>query len=201
MLVNDDIFVRTLHWDVKIRNLQSKFHDKIYLAYPNDLNKKNKLSTFPIISKTTAFKLIKPYPEQYQGAFIDLHLYDVFKRLEKAKLKRIIYLEDIVFEHLHFRTGKSSFDETYKNRNRFEDDNTFHNLTNLRKFQSEKLINDNYKDTFNLRNQNIKKNIFFVKKLIHIVLYTFDKNLPFKWGLYLTIYFIMRNIYKFILNK
>ena len=45
MLVNDDIFVRTLHWDVKIRNLQSKFHDKIYLAYPNDLNKKNKLST------------------------------------------------------------------------------------------------------------------------------------------------------------
>lgn len=32
---------------------------------------------------------------------------------------------DVVFEHLHYRTGKAACDETYKRRGRFEDDPTF----------------------------------------------------------------------------
>ncbi|MCD6043759.1 MAG: hypothetical protein K0R40_3362, partial [Burkholderiales bacterium] len=38
---------------------------------------------------------------------------------------RIVYLEDVIFEHMHFRTGKGDFDQIYGNRGRFADDETF----------------------------------------------------------------------------
>ena len=135
MLVNDDIKVLTKEWDLKIINIYKRFSDKIFLAYPNDLNKKKSLCTFPIISKSTAKKLIRPFPEEYNGAFIDLHLFDVFKRFEKKNFYRIVYLNDVIFEHLHFRTGKTIIDDTYKKRNRFEDDLTFHSLAKFREQQ------------------------------------------------------------------
>jgi hypothetical protein len=59
------------------------------------------------------------------GAFIDQHLLDVFKRLEWRGHPRIVYLEDVIFEHMHFRTGKGDFDQIYGSRGRFADDETF----------------------------------------------------------------------------
>ncbi len=125
MLVNDDMVIRTKDWDEKVRALDSRVADKIYLGYVNDLFKGRKLATFPILSRRTCEVLVNPFPESYRGAFIDYHLLDIFKRLEHAGYDRICYLEEVIFEHLHYRTGKAEFDETYRKRNRFADDEIF----------------------------------------------------------------------------
>ena len=125
ILVNDDMVIRTPGWDNMIVEMDAGFSDKIYLAYSNDLNKKRSLCTFPILSRRTCELLVEPYPAAYQGAFIDVHLFDIFKRLRHAGFGRTQYLDDVVFEHLHYRTGKADCDETYMRRGRFEDDPTF----------------------------------------------------------------------------
>jgi hypothetical protein len=125
ILGNDDVVIQTRGWDRKLRELHAAMQDQVYLAYPNDLFKGRRLSSFPILSRRTCELLADPFPRAYVGAFIDQHLLDVFKRLEWRGHPRIVYLEDVIFEHMHFRTGKGDFDQIYGNRGRFADDETF----------------------------------------------------------------------------
>ena len=50
ILSNDDVVINTIGWDEKIRNMHRGVSDKIYLAYPNDLYKGERLSAFPSLS-------------------------------------------------------------------------------------------------------------------------------------------------------
>jgi len=125
ILGNDDVVIQTRGWDRKLRELHTALGDHVYLGYPNDLFKGKRLSSFPILSRKTCELLVEPFPRAYVGAFIDQHLLDVFKRLEWRGHPRIVYLEDVIFEHMHFRTGKGDFDQIYGNRGRFADDDTF----------------------------------------------------------------------------
>jgi hypothetical protein len=124
-LVNDDIVVRSDGWDETLRRLNDRFPDEIYLAYPNDLFKGQRLATFPIMTRRVCELLESPYPVEYRGALIDYHLLDVFKRLKTLGHDRTCYLNDVVFEHMHHRTGKGAIDETYRRRARFGDDAVF----------------------------------------------------------------------------
>lgn len=132
ILVNDDLVIRTQDWDDRVRAIHRSVPDQIYLAYANDLLKKDRLSTFPILSRRTCELLAEPYPSSYRGAFIDYHLMDIFKRLEKCGWNRLNYLPDVVFEHLHYRTGKAKNDDTYRARGRFADDMLFVGLAPMR---------------------------------------------------------------------
>ena len=125
ILGNDDVVIQTRGWDRKLRELHAAMQDQVYLAYPNDLFKGRRLSSFPILSRRSCELLADPFPRAYVGAFIDQHLLDVFKRLEWRGHPRIVYLEDVIFEHMHFRTGKGDFDQIYGGRGRFADDETF----------------------------------------------------------------------------
>jgi ABC-type polysaccharide/polyol phosphate transport system ATPase subunit len=125
VLGNDDVVIQTRGWDRKLREMDATVDDRIYLAYPNDLFKGRDLSAFPILSRRTCHLLERPFPREYRGAFIDYHLLDIFKRLERRGHQRLIYLEDVVFEHMHYRTGKGDYDEIYRKRRRFGDDDTF----------------------------------------------------------------------------
>lgn len=125
VLCNDDIVIRTPGWDRRLREAHAVFDDGVYLAYPNDLFKGRRLCAFPILSRATCDLLGEPFPRAYRGAFIDYHLLDIFKRLEKRGMPRLAYLKDVVFEHMHYRTGKAVYDETYRRRGRFDDDDTF----------------------------------------------------------------------------
>ena len=82
----------------------------------------------------------RPFPHEYRGAFIDYHLLDIFKRLERNGHQRLVYLEDVVFEHMHYRTGKGDYDEIYRKRRRFGDDETFLRLRNERSLAAQRLL-------------------------------------------------------------
>lgn len=132
VLANDDVVIQTRGWDERLRELDARHADKIYLGYCNDLLKGAKLAAFPILSRSTCDNLDDPFPAIYRGAFIDVHLMDVFRRLRHLGVDRVHYLEDVVFEHRHYRTGKSSFDATYGARKRFGDDDAYLAMIALR---------------------------------------------------------------------
>lgn len=140
VLGNDDMVVRTPGWDDKIRAMHAGFPDGIYLSYANDLFMSRKRATFPILSRRCCDLLGDPFPAAYRGAFIDTHLFDLFKRLLHAGHDRFAYLEDVVFEHLHYRTGKAEYDETYRRRGRFDDDYTFIALARRRSEDASRLL-------------------------------------------------------------
>jgi hypothetical protein len=137
--VNDDIVVRTNGWDDKVRELDARYHDGVYLGYGNDLFMGPKLCTFPILSRKTCSLLAEPYPPIYKGAFIDVHLMDIFRRLEKRGYARICYAADIVFEHVHYRNNPDAWDATYSDRLRFGDDLTFMGLVDARRLEADRL--------------------------------------------------------------
>ena len=132
ILGNDDVVVHTRGWDTRIRHEVERFPDQVYLFYPNDLYKGRKLSVFPVLSRITCDVIGDPFPADYRGAFIDVHIMDIFRQLEGCGHGRVSFLGDVVFEHMHYRLGKSTYDSTYRERDRFADDQTFMVLNGVR---------------------------------------------------------------------
>lgn len=202
ILINDDIIIKSKNWDKKIRDFDHSIKDNIYLAYPNDLYKKKDLCTFPVLSKKTTEILIKPYPIEYSGSFIDTHLLDIFMRLKKVNLSKIYYLEDIIFEHLHFRAKKNVKDEIYLLRNRFEGDNEFHSLIDLRKTQFKNILE--YLKTNKKPSQNTIYERYPINDvgLIKLIFQTItDSQLPYFWKYKRLFYYISRYIYSKLFTK
>jgi ABC-type polysaccharide/polyol phosphate transport system ATPase subunit len=183
ILGNDDVVIQTRGWDRKLRELHAAMHDGVYLAYPNDLFKGKGLSAFPILSRRTCETLGEPFPRAYRGAFIDYHLLDIFKRLERRGHPRIVYLEDVVFEHMHYRTGKGDFDAVYGQRRRFGDDDTFIRLRNDRSAAAGRLL-------ASIQGSSKEEPHSLKGDLLHTTL--LDPELPGAWRLRLYLWFLAR---------
>jgi glycosyltransferase involved in cell wall biosynthesis len=138
--VNDDVVIRTRGWDDRVRALDARYPDGIYLGYGNDLFKGPGLCTFPILSRETCERLAEPYPAIYKGAFLDVQLMDIFNRLKHRGHDRFAYDKDLIFEHLHYRTNPEAFDATYAERERFGDDQTFIALAGARRLEADRLL-------------------------------------------------------------
>lgn len=125
MLMNDDVIFRTDHWDTYVVESFTRYPDDVALVYGNDLYQSEKLPTLPILSRRVCELIGGVCPTDYFNTYIDLHLLDIFKKLRKIGHQRIVYLENVVFEHAHYETGKSAMDETYKKKNEQTDDMLF----------------------------------------------------------------------------
>lgn len=195
VLINDDMVIRTQGWDDIVRALDSRFPDKIYLGYGNDLFKGSKLCTFPILSRKTCEILEKPFPVEYRGAFIDYHLLDIFKRLSHIGHNRICYLDHLVFEHMHFRACKCQFDETYQKRERYDDDPKFFQLRDERSRGARRLI-QSIGRTQKLRGRDFgtfsRPSSVFSALLAYAKAGLPDDELPLRWRLFLFVWFVGR---------
>ena len=204
MLINDDIVIRTKGWDDAVQATHTEFKDRIYLAYPNDLFKKSKFCTFPIISRRTCELFVDPYPRLYKRAFIDAHLFDIFKRLQHAGYDRIRYYNKVIFEHLHYRTGKASYDATYDyaRKKRFADDPAFIALIGERSLATGRLIsaiqgkpvtsNTDMKDNSAQKILNAQPTNIFSAVRLFAHKFLLDNQLPYGWRLFLWYWFIGR---------
>lgn len=195
VLVNDDMVIRTKGWDDIIRTLDESIEDKVYLAYGNDLFKGRKLCAFPILSRRTCELLVDPFPAIYKGAFIDYHLLDIFRRLQHAGYDRIRYLENVVFEHLHYRSGKSGMDATYLERNRFGDDGAFLSLCTYRAAAGRRLI-DAIRgvegQSLTMAPTNTLQITLPQILLGNIRLVLLDGGLPLSWRIFLYVWYVGR---------
>ena len=192
ILVNDDMIIRTSRWDEQVRRLHSEIEDKVYLAYGNDLFKEKSLCAFPIISRRTCEILGDPFPADYKGAFIDYHLLDIFKRVQKAGHDRIRYLENLVFEHMHFRSGKGKLDATYAARRRFEDDDVFLRLRDARSIGATGLIRAIKAGAPNGGLISVAAAINSQSGLTRATL--LDRELPWRWAVRLYFWFLARSV-------
>lgn len=121
MLAGDDIIFRTPGWDEQVLCSFARFPDDVAMAYGNDLIQGRNMSTAPILSRTVCELLDGPCPAQYPSEFIDTHILDQFTKLRYWGYDRIIYLDHVVFEHMHYVVGKAPFDATYAVRPKTED--------------------------------------------------------------------------------
>ena len=103
MLVNDDIILRTKDWDKTVAAAFASFPDDIALIHVNDLLFREKLCTFPFLSRRTCLE-IGICPAEYRRYRIDDHIYDIYNMLAYLGHKRILYLPDVVFEHENHTT-------------------------------------------------------------------------------------------------
>jgi GT2 family glycosyltransferase/SAM-dependent methyltransferase len=113
MLLNDDVLARTSGWDIKIRAVADNFPDGIVLIHTNDKIFEDKLCTFPLVSRVFCDFAGGICPEELIRYRIDDHIYNVFDLLGSLGQRRIIYLPDVVFEHLNREIGISGPD-SYK---------------------------------------------------------------------------------------
>jgi hypothetical protein len=198
ILANDDMVIRSSGWDERICAMHEEFDDHIYLGYANDLFKKSKFCTFPIMSRRTCKLLADPYPAAYRRAFIDVHLFDIFKRLQHAGFDRIRYYDDLIFEHLHYRSGKAPYDETYgyARSGRFADDPTFIALTAIRGEAANRLIsvirNEPVAASGNKTLQDDVPASIVSAVCLFSRRFLLDGELPYRWRFFLCYWFIGR---------
>ena len=198
VLANDDMVIGTSGWDDRLIEIDKLFSDKIYLAYGNDLFKKGNMPTFPIISRRTSELLVDPYPAAYRGAFIDIHLFDIFKRLQQEGFDRIRYLDDLIFEHLHYRAGKATCDATYKRRGRFEDDPTFVAMARSRSAAAKRILSALRQEPMP-EFEKIECREFVPLNALSAIRYFSrqflgDHELPLRWRTFLCYWFIGRHL-------
>jgi len=179
VLVNDDVIMRTKGWDEIIRTSVNSFPDGIYLLYPDDGFKSQSVATFPIFSRSSFDSGLLEGIQAFQGSFLDLHLLEVFQRIKQKGYNRIRYLDEILFEHMHYRLGKASWDATYAQRNRFIDGPVFADHSANRRLVAENLVqkiigNSNPKTLDVILEQKSKTCLGYVFELF------FDSGLPFK---------------------
>lgn len=136
MLMNDDAIFRTPGWDDRILEAARRFPDGIALIYGNDLDQGEAVPTFPMLSRTVCEVLGGVCPPGYRNLHIESHLMDIFKQLARLGHNRIVYLHNIIFEHMHHAIGKGTLDATYVKKNRRADDLLFIELDNERAFKA-----------------------------------------------------------------
>lgn len=113
MLLNDDVLACTTGWDMKIRAVAESFPDGIVLIHTNDKIFEDKLCTFPLVSRVFCDFAGGICPEGFLRYRIDDHIYNIFDLLGSLGQRRIIYLPDVVFEHLNRVIGVSGI-QAYK---------------------------------------------------------------------------------------
>jgi hypothetical protein len=99
MLLNDDVIARTPGWDEKVLRRLKRFADGVVLVHVNDTLMRDRLCTFPIVSRTFCELAGGICPSEYVRYRIDDHIEDVFNLLGRLGQRRTIYLPDVVFEH------------------------------------------------------------------------------------------------------
>lgn len=121
LLGNDDLILRSAHWDRWISQASELYEDGIYLIHVKDGFVNHRHICFPILSKRFCSLIQDPFPAVYQGDHIDTHLEDLFRRLSDLGHHRLIYLDNVLFEHMTPAIGKGAMDEIYSKRNHFRD--------------------------------------------------------------------------------
>jgi len=101
MLINDDVILRTRNWDLAVAVAFARYEDDIALIHVNDLLFREKLCTFPILSRKACLE-IGICPAVYKRYAIDDHIYDTYNILAHLGHRRITYLPEVIFEHENF---------------------------------------------------------------------------------------------------
>lgn len=105
---SDDFIYRTPDWDMEVLKEINKFPDKMIFVYGDDGFQHGALGTHFFIHRRWADAL---------GEFVQMHTnvyyHDTWVDVQATRIGRRIYRKDLLFEHIHWMTGKSEKDVIY----------------------------------------------------------------------------------------
>ncbi len=110
MTAADDMVFRTLGWDSAVYAAFDSVPDKIILVYGNDLGTHaGKIATHGFFHRKWV-EALGTWVQPGRGS-----LWDLWSTENARKLGRLMYLEDLIIEHVHYRQSKVEvkFDNTY----------------------------------------------------------------------------------------
>ena len=111
MLANDDIVFRTPGWDEVVLGALTRHDDGVALVWGNDDHTGG--PTHPFLSRTLCELMGGVCPTAYDRLFIDVHLYNIFRKLKSLGHDRLQFLPEVMIEHVQADAGKESSDATY----------------------------------------------------------------------------------------
>jgi len=106
----DDMVFRTQGWDSAIYAAFDSIPDKIALVYGNDLGTHaGKIATHGFFHRNW-IETLGTWVQPGRGS-----LWDLWSTENARKLGRLVFLENVVIEHVHYRQSKTevAFDKTY----------------------------------------------------------------------------------------
>ncbi|MBN2138013.1 MAG: glycosyltransferase [Sedimentisphaerales bacterium] len=139
MLINDDVVFRTKKWDAKLLEAFSRFDDEVALVYGRDCYYDKEMCTFPALSRTTCDLMDGICPGDYDSHCIDSHIFDTFKQLAEIGHDRAVYLPDVVFEHMHYESGASAYENKFERTNDQNDQSVYLALAAKRQNTAKKM--------------------------------------------------------------
>lgn len=104
----DDNVYKTRGWDDAVRAAFDKIPDRLALVYCRDGNQDEKLATHPFLSRRWVDVLGYLEPPHFGGMYSDTWLHEIARHIG-----RLVYLPDVLIDHLHWSFGKAAMDETY----------------------------------------------------------------------------------------
>jgi len=115
MLCGDDVVFRSKDWDKIVQDKINSFKDKICLVYGDDLLQGERMATHPFVHKNWVEALGYLNPPQFYSDFGDVYLMDLARGVN-----RLVYLPEVVAEHLHPFGNKAPTDDTYERRVKYK---------------------------------------------------------------------------------
>jgi hypothetical protein len=100
--MSDDYIIHTKGWDEEFKRMFAEYPDQILLVGINDLMQMGALFTIPIISRRSVEIVGYLVHPAYQYYRVDDHIHHTYDILRRLGHDRIIYREDIIFEHNHY---------------------------------------------------------------------------------------------------
>lgn len=123
MLANDDIVFRTPGWDSAVQEAFREYEDDVALVWGNDLYSGG--PAHPFLSRTMCEITGHVCPDAYHHEYIDVHIYDLFRRLQGLGYNRMRYLDGTIIEHMHVFAGKADPDQVYVKDHCHDDELTY----------------------------------------------------------------------------
>jgi len=108
MTSNDDQVFIDQGWDARLDKEIEKYQDDIFCMWFNDNWESQNFCTFPIISRKWVETL-----GYFQFPFFEHYFVDAWIWMLAKAIGRENYIDDIIVEHRHWKTGKSQKDATY----------------------------------------------------------------------------------------
>jgi|GEM_PF-761737 len=100
-LLNDDVIAQTKGWDTKVLATLKSFPDDIVMVHVNDMLFRETLCTFPFVSRRFCEMMGGICPTEYKRYRIDDHIHNIFNLLAMIGHRRIVYMPEVIFEHLN----------------------------------------------------------------------------------------------------
>ena len=121
----DDVIFRTNGWDTAVIDEFNKLDDKIGFVYPNDGHHGENLGTHGFFHKNWFNALGYISPPIFSVDYSDNYIMNI-----ASAINRIIYLPNVLVEHMHLTFGKSEFDSTAQNAHAKRLSSNNHNIFN-----------------------------------------------------------------------